>query len=162
MYGMQTDEVLRPELPSCGGCHGDPDGDFEGYGSMGVSVMGTPMHFSWLTRYSFNASSGLMEASMNPIENPWPHPISAFDCPGVPYSISSFDVCNISMMDDCLRAAQGENNDPSDVFWNGADNITQIQYTHGPFGSTTTVVHLMRVHAAGGGNVTNVTRHATR
>jgi hypothetical protein len=161
LYGMKVSDPLPiPKLPKCNDCQGPLDGTFEGPGSMSLSIVGVDMHFSWRTTYIFNSSSGMVDNSMVPIENPWPHPITAFDCRAVPFSINS-DVCNISMNDPCIRAELTRAKiDFSEVYWDGSDNITVFQHMRGPAGLVRVSSQLVRV--ATGRNHTRPPVDATR
>ena len=151
-FGGNTAQVTPP---SCGACinSGPLDGRFVGEGQLSISIVGITQVYTWSTSYAFNASNGTVNVSVVPILNPYPRPLTAFDCPGVPYFIADYSVCNISITDACIVAAGGgTDSTPSDVYWNGADNITQIQYTTTPAGASTTVINMVRVPDPGSGS----------
>ena len=155
LYGFSFEaNTAQVSLPSCGACIKSPlDGRFVGEGQLSITVLAQPLLFTWTTSYAFNASNGTVDVSVVPILNPFPRPLTAFDCPGVPYFIADYTVCNISITDACIVAAGGgTDSTPSDVYWNGADNITQIQYTTTPAGSSTTVINMVRVPDPGSGS----------
>ena len=139
--------IPPPPFPHviCGACAGALNGSFYGTGRMAIKIAGVNLDFSWSVTYDFYAADGTMNARMTPIQNPFPHPMRAFDCKGVPFQVD-VNACNITMIDDCMRASRtmGKATGSQDVFWDGASNITQYQLEKGPFGSQVVRVVLIR------------------
>lgn len=144
LYSRQP--AVGPPPAACAACS-DParlDGNFTGNGSMVMGVSGVSLTFGWLVQYSFDSQNGTMDARMTPLDNPWPHPLHAFHCSGVPFMLNT-STCLVTADDACMKAAEHMGQAASThkrVIWDGDRIMTLIQVQHGFFGDHTTTTVL--------------------